>query len=136
MLLHGYSADRASVSTLARRLAQNGIAIISIEFAGHGINRNPFSRGETDETLVNETKTAVDYARSLPLVDSSRIIVMGHSMGAGTALDYAQHDNTISGAVMISGGFDLYGPQRPRNTLFIYAQHDPDFIRRLAATSQ
>jgi alpha-beta hydrolase superfamily lysophospholipase len=56
---------------------------------------------------------------------------MGHSMGAGTALDYAQRDHTITGAVMISGGFDLYGPQHPRNALFIYAQHDPDFIRTL-----
>src|SRR5262249_44762767 len=26
----------------------------------------------------------------------------------------------------------LYGPQRPRNALFIYAQHDPDLIRMLA----
>jgi dienelactone hydrolase len=72
VLLHGYSADRASMSTLARRLAQNGIAAISIEFAGHGMNRNPFSRGETDETLVKETKTAADYARTLPLVERSK----------------------------------------------------------------
>jgi dienelactone hydrolase len=132
VLLHGYSADRASVSTLARRLAQNGIAVVSIEFAGHGMNRNPFSPGLTDQTLVKETGAAVAYARSLPLLDASRIIVMGHSMGAGTALDYAQRDKTISGAVMISGGFDLYGPERPRNALFIYAQHDPYFIRMLA----
>jgi dienelactone hydrolase len=132
VLLHGYSADRASVSTLARRLAQNGIAVVSIEFAGHGMNRNPFSAGLTDQNLVRETKAAVAYARSLPLLDASRIIVIGHSMGAGTALDYAQRDKTITGAVMISGGFDLYGPERPRNALFIYAQHDPYFIRMLA----
>jgi dienelactone hydrolase len=132
VLLHGYSADRAVMSTLARRLAQNGIAVVAIDFAGHGINRNPFPAGDTDETLVNETRAAVDYAHSLPLVDSSRIIVIGHSMGAGTALDFAQHENSIIGAVMISGGFDLYGPQRPRNSLFIYAEHDPEFIRTLA----
>ena len=132
VLLHGYSADRASMSTLARRFAQNGIAVVSIEFAGHGINRNAFSHGITDEMLVQETKAAVEYARSLPLIDGSRIIVVGHSMGAGTALDYSQRDSTIAGAVMISGGFDLYGPQRPRNALFIYAQHDPVLIRTLA----
>jgi dienelactone hydrolase len=132
VLLHGYTADRASVSTLARRLAQNGIAVISIDFAGHGTNQNPFSPGITDKTLVTETAAAVSYARSLPLLDGSRIVVMGHSMGAGVALDYAQNDKTIAGAVMISGGFDLYGPERPRNSLFIYAQHDPDFIRMLA----
>jgi dienelactone hydrolase len=132
ILLHGYSADRASVSVVARRLAQNGFAVISIDFDGHGTNRNPFSPGLTDETLVKDTRAAVDYARRLPLLDGSRIIVIGHSMGAGTALDYAQNDQTIAGAVMISGGFDLYGPGRPRNTLFLYAQHDPDFIRKLA----
>lgn len=132
VLLHGYSADRASVSTLARRLAQNGIAVVSIDFAGHGMNQNPFSPGLTDETLLKETRAAVAYVRSLPLLDGSRIIVMGHSMGAGTALDYAQRDKTITGAVMISGGFDLYGPERPRNALFIYAQYDPFFIRMLA----
>jgi dienelactone hydrolase len=132
VLLHGYSADRASMSTLARRLALNGIAVISIDFAGHGVNRNPFPTGYTDQVLVQETRTAVNYARTFPLVDGSRIVVMGHSMGAGTALDYAQHDKAITGAVMISGGFDLYGPERPRNALFIYAQHDPDFIRTLA----
>ena len=132
VLLHGYSADRASVSTLARRLAQNGIAVVSIEFAGHGINRNALSPGLTDDTLVKEIRAAVEYVRSLPLLDGSRVIVMGHSMGAGAALDYAQKDKSITGAVMISGGFDLYGPERPRNALFIYAQHDPDFIRMLA----
>ncbi|MBV8772605.1 MAG: alpha/beta fold hydrolase, partial [Deltaproteobacteria bacterium] len=132
VLLHGYSADRASMSTLAHRLAQNGIAVISIEFAGHGMNRNPFPTGFTDRTLIMETRAAVDYARALPLVDGSRLIVMGHSMGAGTALDYAQHDKSITGAVMISGGFDLHGPERPRNALLIYAQNDPDFIRMLA----
>jgi len=30
---------------------------------------------------------------------------------------------------MISGGFNLDGPERPRNTLFIFAQNDPGFIK-------
>src|SRR5580704_9927923 len=54
---------------------------------------------------------------------------MGHSMGAGAALDYATHDTSLKGAVMISGGFNLDGPERPRNTLFIFAENDPDFIK-------
>ena len=119
VLLHGYSADRASMSTLARRLSQNGIAVISIEFAGHGMNRNPFSHGETDDTLVKETMAAVDYARALPLFDASRIVVMGHSMGAGTALDYAQHDNAITGSA--SSDFTPYR----RKTLRIARSRSP-----------
>jgi hypothetical protein len=51
--------------------------------------------------------------------------VMGHSMGAGAALDYATHDPNLKGAVMISGGWVL-GPERPKNALFIFAENDPD----------
>jgi hypothetical protein len=50
---------------------------------------------------------------------------MGHSMGAGAALDYATHDANLKGAVMISGGWVL-GPVRPKNALFIFAENDPD----------
>ena len=49
---------------------------------------------------------------------------MGHSMGAGAALDYATHDPSIKGAVMISGGWEL-GPERPKDALFIFAERDP-----------
>ncbi len=55
---------------------------------------------------------------------ASRIVVIGHSMGAGAVLDYATHDPNLSGAVMISGGWSL-GPERPKNALFIFAENDP-----------
>jgi dienelactone hydrolase len=42
-----------------------------------------------------------------PHVDGSRIVVMGHSMGAGASLDYATRVSSIDGAVMISGGSRL-----------------------------
>jgi hypothetical protein len=45
-------------------------------------------------------------------------------MGAGAALDYATHDPSVKGAVMISGGWAL-GPERPKNALFIFAERDP-----------
>ena len=60
-------------------------------------------------SCATNVKKAVDYLRSSDLVDGSRIVVMGHSMGAGAALDYATHDPNLKGAVMISGGWVL-GP--------------------------
>ena len=53
-------------------------------------------------------------------------------MGAGAVLDYATHDLGLKGAVMISGGFALEGPERPRNALFIFAENDPGFLRDLS----
>src|SRR5258708_5238945 len=126
VLIHGFSGDRRIMSTLARRLAEDGYGVLAIEVNGHGENRNPFNDGEAEsDALRDDVKKAVDYLRSSDRVDGSRIVVMGHSMGAGGALDYATHDPNLKGAVMISGGWVL-GPERPKNALFIFAENDPD----------
>jgi dienelactone hydrolase len=125
VLIHGFSGDRQIMSTLARRLAENGYAVLAIDVNGHGENRNPFTGGEAESSSLREdVKQAVDYLRASDLVDGSRIAVMGHSMGAGAALDYATNDPNLKGAVMISGGWTL-GPVRPKNALFTFAENDP-----------
>src|SRR5208283_1297569 len=129
VLIHGFMADRKLMSVLARRMAENGYAVLAIDVNGHGQNPNPFNGGPGDAGALREdVKQAVDYLRSSPLVDGSRIVVMGHSMGAGAALDYATHDPNVKGAVMISGGWQL-GPERPKDALFIFAERDPDMIQ-------
>ncbi len=138
VLVHGFTSDREFMSSLARRMTQNGYAVLAIDLHGHGSNRNPFSQGFSQGpkgALFQDIKQAVDYLRDYPLVDGSRIVVMGHSMGAGASLDFASHesdlkdhDSDLKGAVMISGGFAL-GPARPKNALFIFAENDPGFIR-------
>lgn len=130
LLVHGFSSDRALMSVLARRIARNGYACLTIDLRGHGHNRNPFARDfGAAEGLRQDLTTAVNFLRTSSYVDGSRIVVIGHSMGAGAALDYATHDPNIKGSVMISGGFLLDGPVHPRNALFIFAQNDPDFIQ-------
>ena len=125
VLIHGFSADRVSVSALARRLAQNGYGVLAIDLKGHGENRNPFNGDEVQGTTMrDDVRNAVEFLRGSNLVDGSRIVVMGHSMGAGVALDYATNDPVIKAAVMISGGWVL-GPSRPKNALFIFAERDP-----------
>src|SRR5215472_189767 len=126
VLIHGFSGDRVIMSGLARRLAQNGYAVLAIDVSGHGQNRNPFNGDEASGgSLREDVKKAVEYLRNSNLVDGSRIVVMGHSMGSGAALDYATNDPNLKAAVMISGGWVL-GPQRPKNALFIFAERDPD----------
>jgi dienelactone hydrolase len=124
VLVHGFSGDREIMSTLARRIAQNGYAVLSIDVRGHGANRNPFSDNIDGSALRTDVRRAVTFLRHYQLVDGSKIVVMGHSMGAGATLDYATHDPNLAGAVMISGGWNL-GPVRPKNALFIFAQRDP-----------
>ncbi len=128
VLVHGFSGDRQIMSALARRITENGYAVLAIDVRGHGDNRNPFS----PDQLGLDIKAAIDYLRASDRVDGSRIVVMGHSMGAGATLDYATHDTSLKGAVMISGGWNL-GPERPKNALFIFAQRDPEFIQAVSS---
>ncbi len=126
VLIHGFLCDRQMMSVLARRMAQNGYAVLAIDVQGHGENRNPLRGGEfVTSNLRDDVQEAVDYLRQHPLVDGSRLAVMGHSMGAGATLDFATHDPNLGAAVMISGGWGL-GPERPKNALFIFAQRDPE----------
>src|SRR5271165_1862839 len=125
VLIHGFTGDRVLMSGLARRLADNGYGVLAIDLNGHGENRNPFNGSNFDSSSLRENvKAAVDFLRSSQSVDGSRIVVMGHSMGAGAALDYATNDPNLKAAVMISGGWTL-GPVPPKNALFIFAQRDP-----------
>ena len=45
VLIHGFMADRKLMSVLARRLAENGYAVLAIDVNGHGENSNPFGGG-------------------------------------------------------------------------------------------
>jgi dienelactone hydrolase len=136
VVMHGFAGDRASMSGLCRRLAASGYGVLCFDAMGHGANRNPFHRGEAvADAFAAEFGAAVDFLRSWPFVDGERIAVLGYSMGARAALDYASRDSGIDAAVLISGGTRMEGPYPPANALFLYASGDPERIRERAAAA-
>ena len=115
--MHGFSADRQIMSVLARRITENGYAVLAIDVHGHGANRNPFVDDfVAGGSIDHDIKQAVDFLRDYKFVDGSRIVVMGHSMGAGAVLDYSTLDPALKGAVMIwkDGGWRGRGVRRTR----------------------
>jgi dienelactone hydrolase len=124
VLVHGYAGDRVGMSVLARKLADASHAVLAIDVRGHGENRNPYTRSHADaSSLYAEMAAAVDFLRASPHADGMRIAVMGHSMGAGAALDYGTRDSGIDAVVLIDGGWSLFGPFPPPNALFVYGEH-------------
>ena len=125
VVVHGFSEDRAMMSPFARSLAEAGYAALAIDVRGHGENRNGLARGMgSDAALVADVGEAVDFLRTSPYVDGSRIALAGHSMGAGAILSYGGRDSGIDGVLLISGGWRLAGPHDPPNVLFLYAEGD------------
>ena len=123
VMAHGYSADQASMSGLARSFAEADYAVLSIDLRGHGANTHRF-QGD----LRDDFAAAVDWVESSPYVDGERIAVLGHSMGAGAALDFATLDARPKAVVPLSGGWSVNEGVVPTNTLFVVAAGDPDSI--------
>jgi len=130
VLTHGLGSDRDRLASLAGKLAESGYAALTVGVRAHVRNLGADLRSRaTGELFYVGVSAAVDYLRASPDVDGSRIVVVGHSMGASASLDYATRVVGIAGAVMISGGRRVEGPHRPPNALFIFASEDPEFVR-------
>ena len=132
LLVHGYTADRAAMSVLARRIASAGYGVLAIDVRGHGQNPRLFARDNEGANLFEDLAAAADWLRGSSWVDGSRLAVVGHSMGASAALRFAERDVGVDAAILISGGAWLLGPLRPPNALFIYAAGDPQGIQESA----
>jgi dienelactone hydrolase len=127
VLIHGLSFDRQAMSVLARRIASNGYAVLAIDLPGHGENATAFV--DDLSILRDEVRLAVAHLRIDKIVDGRRIAVIGHSMGANAALDYAEHDQALKAVVTISGGISV-NATRPSNALFLFAQDDEPSVRQ------
>jgi dienelactone hydrolase len=124
VIAHGYSADQASMSGLARSLARLGYATITFDFRGHGSNTHAFE-GDLDRDI----SSVVTWAQQSPYVDGSRLALLGHSMGASAVLDFATKDPRPKAVIPLSGGFVVNDAVTPAHTLLLDASGDPSSIR-------
>lgn len=123
VMSHGYSVDRASMSGMARSLADAGYAVLNIDLRGHGANTHAFAGDLRDDFAA-----AVDWATTSPYVDGGRLAVLGHSMGAGAALDFATRDDRAKAVIPVSGGWVVNDAATPAHALFLVADGDPGRI--------
>ncbi len=78
---HGGSRDEAGgFSAVAEGLAHAGIASLRMDFSGCGASRESF-RHNTLDNMVADVGAALDWVRSRPDVDATRIGLLGYSMG-------------------------------------------------------
>jgi pimeloyl-ACP methyl ester carboxylesterase len=130
LLGHGFSGNKAMMSTLARRLARAGYAVVAFDFQGHGQSKKRFAMDTGGGRLLSsDIDAALLYATTQPHLDPERIVLAGHSMGGFTALDYASRNAGLNAVVAISAGAITRGPYTPPNTLLIFASGDPQFLR-------
>jgi pimeloyl-ACP methyl ester carboxylesterase len=81
IMCHGYGSEGSVFESSAREIAAEGIAVLTFDFRGHGD-----SGGELDGSIVDDVTDAWEFVYKQPQVDRKRIGLIGHSMGAFSAI--------------------------------------------------
>ncbi|MGW0561925.1 bis(hydroxyethyl) terephthalate hydrolase [Streptomyces sp. NPDC003016] len=116
----GYTASQSSIAWLGPRLASQGFVVFTIDT--NSTVDQPASRGR-------QLLAALDYLTERSTVrtriDSTRLGVMGHSMGGGGALEAAKSRTSLQAAIPLTGwNLDKTWPELRTPTLVVGADGD------------
>ena len=124
LAVHGYINSREVQSGFAIEFARRGYVVLALDQAGHGYSDAPaFANGFGGPAALN-------YLRSLDIVDTNNIGLEGHSMGGWTVLAAAAAAPDDYKSMVLQGsstgsGMALPGtPDWPRNVSLVFAQYD------------
>lgn len=98
---HGYSSSKQNLDMLCAFLAGHGFTIYSLDFPGHKLGSSG-GRLNAATDLIDAMRAVVATARAR---GAASLYVMGHSMGATTALCTAGEDPSIDGVISIATGY-------------------------------
>ena len=132
--IHGYQNNRETSDAYCIELARRGIVVLEIDAIGRGNSGIPGQLDDPDFDPTYGGKTSLAYLKTLPFVDTSKIGLMGHSLGAEMVYTMAVKDPSVN-ALVISGF--AYGGNAsrtmPKNMLMIFGKYD-EFRKRMTGT--
>lgn len=123
VICHGYGGDRLAFANSARELSGAGVAVLTFDFRGHGS-----SGGKLDGSVVDDVIDAWDYLYNRPEIDQKRMGLIGHSMGAFSAILAAGKLREAKALVTLSC------PGEIRNKVALNPRHFAHPLLRLFAT--
>jgi alpha-beta hydrolase superfamily lysophospholipase len=110
ILLHMLSRSRGDLSDFAEVLQESGYPAIAIDLRGHG--ESDLNWREFEDSDFNNMVLDVEAAKDF-LVEKGKgetnVIIIGGSIGANVALNYAAGDGDIKGIVLLSPGLEYKG---------------------------
>ena len=136
LLLHGYGEDRTAWKDFAKELLSRGWAVMALDLRGHGDsrlkNQRPLQATPDWRTSQHEfpqdLDPALDWLKSRPRIDNSKIVVIGFDVGANLALIASGRFAEVKTVVAIKPSFDeslaLAGSAQdfqPRSSLLVAA---------------
>ncbi|MBI3588073.1 alpha/beta fold hydrolase [Candidatus Micrarchaeota archaeon] len=126
ILLHALGRDKSEWASFANSLAVGGYDVFAMDLRGHGdsgVNGTRRSYGSFDtadfQKMAGDAGGLAQFIRSN--YKEERISIVGASIGANAALNYAARDAQVGPVVLLSPGLDYRGVQTP-NAMNNYSQ--------------
>jgi uncharacterized protein len=98
VICHGFVGNKIGVDRLfvkaAREFSNNGYMVLRFDYGGCGESTGEYGEGGLTE-LIAQTRIVLDYALSIDCVDSTRVTLLGHSLGGAVALLTAAQDRRV-----------------------------------------
>lgn len=100
VLLHGWCGNAGNLLPAAQALHQAGFAVLLMESRNHG--RSDRDDHSSLPRFAEDLDSAIDWLKTLPRVDSTRIVALGHSVGAAAVLLSASRRDDLAAVVSIA----------------------------------
>ncbi|SDT07607.1 hypothetical protein SAMN05444162_3017 [Paenibacillaceae bacterium GAS479] len=105
VICHGFIGSRIGVDRLfvktARALAAGGSFVLRFDYGGCGESSGSYGALGFD-SMIEQTRTALDYVLSMDCVDPQRVTLLGHSLGGAVALHTAAKDKRVNRLILWS----------------------------------
>ncbi len=128
LIAHGFAGSAVLMRNFALTLAHAGYCTVSWDFEGHGANPNPLQTSSESTSLLRDAEAALAEAATTGLVYTSRMAILGHSMGSGVALEYGvSHPDTYA-TIAISPVPQPVDTTLPHNLLVMAGSLETQFV--------
>lgn len=126
VVLHGWGGSAADLAPIARPLLDAGVHTLFLDARCHG--RSDDADFTSMPRFAEDVAAGVRWLRDQPHLDPERILLVGHSVGAGACLLAARDDPRIAAVVSLSSMAD----PREMMTRLLAGSHLPKPFMRLA----
>ena len=100
VLLHGWCGNASNLLPAAQVLHQAGFAVLLMESRNHG--RSDRDDHSSLPRFAEDLDSAIDWLKTLPRVDTTCIVALGHSVGAAAVLLSASRRDDLAAVVSIA----------------------------------
>jgi uncharacterized protein len=100
VLLHGWCGNASNLMPAAQTLNRAGFAVLLMESRNHG--RSDRDDHSSLPRFAEDLDSAIDWLKTLSSVDKTRIVAIGHSVGAAAVLLSASRRHDLAAVVSIA----------------------------------